>query len=184
LIEHKREFINNYLFCGIKHSGKTTHAKIFAKNNNMSVFDGDDLILSSLNGQSIRGFYKGFGKDFFMQKEFEALDCFFRDKSGNRVLSLGGGICDNDKAINLLKNSGILIFIKVNEDALYKRIILDGIPPFLEGNPKENFHILFKEREQKYLDFADIVIEVQDSPIEETAKIIDAEIKKWIKNVT
>jgi shikimate kinase len=184
LIEHNKSLKNNYFFCGIKHSGKTTHAKIFAKNNNMDVFDGDDLILKSLKGQSIRSFYKEFGKDSFMQEEFKTIEGFLKDKTENRVLSLGGGICDNVRAINLLKDNGILIFIKVNEKALYKRIIIDGIPPFLEGNSKEKFHLLFNEREKKYLHYADIIIEVKDAPIDDTAKIIDAKINKWIKNVT
>lgn len=184
MIEHKKTLINNYFFCGIKHSGKTTHAKIFARNNNMNVFDCDDLILNSLNGQSIRSFYKQFGKNSFMQKEFDAIEDFLKTKLDNSVLSLGGGICDNINAINLLKENGIIIFIKVKEQTLYKRIIRDGIPPFLEGNPKEKFHILFSEREKEYLEYADIVIEIKDAPIDETAKIIDAEINKWKKNVT
>jgi shikimate kinase len=184
LIEHKKLLKNNYFFCGIKHSGKTTHAKIFAKNHNLSIFDGDDLILKSLNGQSIRSFYREFGKDAFMKEELASILSFISEKKDNRVLSLGGGICDNKKAIELLKDNGLIIFIRVDELTLYNRIIKDGIPPFLEGNPKEKFHILFNERDTKYLSFCDIVIEVQDAPIDETADIIDAEINKRIKNGT
>lgn len=175
---------NNYFFCGIKHSGKTTHAKIFAQNHNMEIFDGDDLILESLDGQKIRSFYKQNGKDAFMQKEFESIKNFLSCNAKNSVLSLGGGVCDNNEAVKLLKSNGILIFIKVDENTLFKRIIKDGIPPFLEDNPKQKFHSLFEERDKKYLDFCDLVIEVKDGPIEQTASIIEAEINKWIKNVT
>lgn len=184
LIEHKKLLTNNYFFCGIKHSGKTTHAKIFAKNHNLSIFDGDDLILKSLDGQSIRSFYREFGKDAFMKEEFNSIASFISENKNNRVLSLGGGICDNEKAMDLLKANGLLIFIRVDESTLYNRIIRDGIPPFLEGNPKEKFHILFNERETKYLSFCDIVIEVKDAPIDETADIIDTEINRRIKDGT
>jgi shikimate kinase len=41
--------VQNYFFCGIKHSGKTTHAKIFGNRENLPVFDGDDLILDIID---------------------------------------------------------------------------------------------------------------------------------------
>lgn len=185
MIDNNYKMNNNYFFCGIKHSGKTTHAKLFANRNNYNIVDADDLIIELLKGQPIRDFYKKQGKKAFIDVEFEAIDKFIKNPlDGTTVLSLGGGICDNKKAVELLKTNGIIIFIKVDEKTLYNRIVIDGIPPFLEDNPKEKFHKLFLEREKKYLSFSDIIIEVKDRPIVETSEIINTEINKWISNVT
>ncbi len=176
--------MKNYFFCGIKHSGKTTHAKIYANAIDIPVYDADDLILEMINGYTIREYYREFGKQAFLSKEYSAINKFLTGNTDDKVLSLGGGVCDNADTMNLLKNNGIIIFIRVDEETLYKRIVKDDIPPFLEGSPREKFHDLFINREEKYLKYSDIVIEVQDAPISETAQIIRAEIGKWKKNGT
>jgi shikimate kinase len=176
--------MKNYFFCGIKHSGKTTHAKIYANAIDIPAYDADDLILEMINGYTIREYYREFGKQAFLSKEYSAINKFLTGNTDDKVLSLGGGVCDNDDTMNLLKNNGIIIFIRVDEETLYKRIVRDDIPPFLEGSPREKFHDLFINREEKYLKYSDIVIEVQDAPISETAQIIRAEIGKWQKNGT
>ena len=61
----------NLFFVGIKHSGKTTFAKRTSSRLSLPSFDTDDLILLSLNGESVREFYKREGKEAFMKKEVE-----------------------------------------------------------------------------------------------------------------
>jgi len=173
--------VQNYFFCGIKHSGKTTHAKIFGNRENLPVFDGDDLILDIIDS-SIREYYRNNGKKAFMDIEYSSLLNLLDNNKDAKVISLGGGICDNTKAVELLKENGIIIYIKVDEETLYDRIIRDGIPPFLEGNPREKFHTLYLNRDKIYAENANITIELKDAPIEETASKIEAEINKWIIN--
>ena len=57
----------NLFFVGIKHSGKTTFAKRISSRLSLPSFDTDDLILLSLNGESVRDFYKREGKEAFMK---------------------------------------------------------------------------------------------------------------------
>lgn len=166
-----------YFFSGIKHCGKSTHAKLFAKKRNLPFYDLDDLILKLIQPLSVREYYKKEGKENFMKKEYEALFHFLKTHNEDKVIALGGGICDNYKALNLCKKNGTLLFIKVNEKTLYERIILDGIPPFLEGNSKEKFSKLFKKREEIYLKNADLIIEIKDQPIEDTAKDIEKNVR-------
>lgn len=173
--------MQNYFFCGIKHSGKTTHAKIFGKKLDLPVFDGDDLILEQIN-TSVRNYYKTFGKEAFMDCEYLSLEKLLKTNDKPKVISLGGGVCDNRKATLLIKEYGIIIYIRVNEQTLFDRIIKDGIPPFLEDNPKDKFHTLYLQRDEFYKNYSDIIIDLNDAPIEETAKEIFAAINKWIKN--
>lgn len=173
--------MQNFFFCGIKHSGKTTHAKIFGKRLNLPVFDADDLILDIID-TSIRDYYRSKGKEAFMDCEYLSLKNLLDSNNKSKVLSLGGGICDNTKATLLLKKNGLIIYIRVNEQTLFNRIIKDGIPPFLEGNPKEKFHTLYLKRDEFYRNFANIIIELKDTSINETATKINEEINKWVIN--
>ncbi|MBK5200292.1 MAG: hypothetical protein JJE21_02030 [Spirochaetaceae bacterium] len=173
--------MQNYFFCGIKHCGKTTHAKIFGKKMNLPVFDGDDLILELID-TSIRDYYRTNGKEAFMNCEYLSLKNLLETNSKSKVISLGGGICDNTKATLLLKVKGIIIYIKLNEKTLFNRIIKDGIPPFLEGNSKEIFHSLYLQRDAFYTNYANITIELEEALINEAAAQIDAEINNWIIN--
>lgn len=176
--------MTNYFFSGIKHCGKSTHAKIFAKKRDLPFYDLDCLIQSKIEPLSVREYYKQFGKEKFMSVEFQALKDFLEIDKSDKVIALGGGICDYDKTLDLCKKMGILIFIKVDEKTLYQRIIEDGVPPFLEGNPKKKFKELFERREKIYLNNSQIVIKIEDQTIEKTAQVIEAEINNWERNGT
>ena len=100
----------NLFFVGIKHSGKTTFAKRISSRLSLPSFDTDDLILLSLNGESVRDFYKREGKEAFMKKEVEAVSSFISSHSASPfILSLGGGAEDNDPLMSILHDNGKIV---------------------------------------------------------------------------
>ena len=54
-----------------------------------------------------------------------------------------------------------MIYLKVPEEILLKRILKGGVPPFLDPlNVKGSFSELYKSRDALYGKFSDIVIEL------------------------
>ena len=107
---------------GIKHSGKTTFAKLLAEKYNLPHIDNDQLILEFLKIDNIRQFYKAEGKAMFMQAEALALASFL-DRREDAVISLGGGAADNEQLITLLNTAQLFTLPKRTTTELK-----DGIP--------------------------------------------------------
>lgn len=149
-------------FCGIKHSGKTSLGRLVAQKAGYRCIDNDDLILTDRPElSSIRELYKNEGKAAFMAQETASLEQYLSSSPQNTIISLGGGACDNKRLISLAKESGTMIYLKVPEEILLKRILKGGVPPFLDPlNVKGSFSELYKSRDALYGKFSDIVIEL------------------------
>jgi len=181
-------------FTGIKHSGKTELGRsvsaIFSMDHLVAFFDLDALVLKQLPGEypTVREFYREKGKEAFMRLEAQALEKFLKGLEKPETLpgectvfmATGGGICDNPEAIHLMCASGKIVYLKCREDVLYSRILKDGIPPFLDPmEPKESFHRLFIDRDGRYGNIADIVIQLYGSnTIVENSTLIVEKLKK------
>ena len=150
-------------FAGIKHSGKTRMAKL----------------VSDMIAASVREFYRSSGKDAFMEKEYEAVRNYAESHS-SFILSLGGGASDNARLRDYLKTAGKVVYLRRNEEDMLPVILKDGIPPFLDkDDPALSFHKLYMERDRKYLDMADLVLELGPyGDKEETAKRILEALKE------
>ena len=147
-------------FTGLKHSGKTTFASLIAKHYNIKVEDSDNLILKHIN-TSIRTFYKESGKEAFMALEAKVIEEFIKENENNDyILSLGGGVSDNTLAMNLMHNTGAIVYLKREEKLILNKIITtSGIPPFLDkDNVEESFHNIFEKRDAIYDKYATICI--------------------------
>ena len=166
-------------FAGIKHSGKTRMAKLVSDMIAAECSDADALALPLLGGVSVRAFYRSSGKDAFMEKEYEAVRNYAESHS-SFILSLGGGASDNARLRDYLKTAGKVVYLRRNEEDMLPVILKDGIPPFLDkDDPALSFHKLYMERDRKYLDMADLVLELGPyGDKEETAKRILEALKE------
>lgn len=143
---------------GIKHSGKTTFASMFAKYYHIPHIDNDNLIKEYLSIDNIRDYYTKKGKEAFMEAEAASMSEYL-EKNISSVISLGGGACDNDNLIDIIKDKGSIVYLYREEKDLLSCILKDGIPPFLDRNNIDaSFHDLFVKRDKKYRNIADLVI--------------------------
>lgn len=200
------------IFVGIKHCGKSTQGKRIASHLGLEFFDTDDLIQMH-EGISPRELYTKFGKEKFMQAEQNAcqkLAEYFesqkqkssqeiRDNAaqfsahGKRafVVATGGGICENQKAVKILKSFGTILFLQVNENTAADRIVREAdfstspirnVPAYIaEKNPRtekevrELFHDFFMRRNNRYKEIADVVVQMENASKEtNTEKILAA----------
>ncbi len=166
----------NLIFTGIKHSGKTTQARLVSTFLSLPIYDTDDLILEDTGEESVRDYYKTHGKDAFMAEEVRVYNELRKRETRTFVLSLGGGASDNTELMDEVRKDGFIIYIKRPEDVLLRKILRGGVPPFLDENDiPGSFHALYSRRDGVYSSYADMTVSLGEySDKRETAlKIID-----------
>ena len=130
--------MENLFILGIKHSGKTTFARLLAEKLNLPFVDSDDLILKSIAPVSVREFYKQNGEKAFKKVEAESVKNYVSSITRTFVMSLGGGASDNDELIEIVKGNGRLIYlVRPEEEMLAVKIFMEDI------SKKEIFNLNF-----------------------------------------
>ena len=159
---------------GLKHSGKTTFAKMHAERHQMLFEDADYLIQRRIKPRTIREYYRKNGKDRFMELELDSVDDFLLSYDKPFVLSLGGGASDNTPLMERIRKEGRLVYLHRNESDMLEVILRDGIPPFLDEDDVEgSFHELYARRDSIYRKYADLIVELGPyMDIEETYKLL------------
>lgn len=170
-------------FTGLKHSGKTTFARMYAERHCLRWADSDDLILDKISPLTVREFFRNEGKEAFMELEKETSGAFIREND-DFSLSFGGGAADNIPLMECAKASGFIVYLTRKEDILLERIILkSGIPPFLDkDDPNGSFHVLYERRDAVYRRYASLIIDLGPySDKEETYSLIDKRIQEALR---
>lgn len=109
-----------------------------------------------------------------MAQEAASLRTYLALKPSKTIISLGGGACDNERLVPLIRTSGKVIYLKVEQDVLLKRILAGGIPPFLDPhNIEGSFSELYRHRDALYGKISHIVIELPScADINDTARFL------------
>ena len=173
-------------FTGIKHSGKTTQARLAAQRTGLGYADADDLILQFTGAESIRSFYREHGKAAFMNAELSAVRKYI-DGNDSFILSLGGGASDNTPLMDLMKSTGRIIYLRRDEKDMLPVILKHGIPAFLDPDDLEgSFSRIYRERDGVYRRYADLVIDLGSYGEREAAadRVIEAlEDKGYVQHI-
>lgn len=178
------------LITGPKHSGKSLCAQSLEK-----IIDGEaedlDGLIKKETGRTPRELFRE-GPGILMKAEAHALasvqndDC--RPSPKFRILAAGGGLIDNNEALDLLSKhkETIIIYLDVSPETAWRRILntaaAEGeLPPFLNTEnpgvkPGEIQHALHKRRSEAYKALAAFTVSAENKNPEETA----AEIAAWL----
>jgi len=184
------------ILMGIKHCGKSTQGRLLSKHFACPFYDTDDIILE-MTGKSPRQMYSEQGEGAFIEAE-EAACARLAEILSQRtrpaapytaVIATGGGICKNEKAIALLRNLGILVFLHAEEKMASDRIVrealvaedgsLSNLPAYIaRENPqslddvRSSFHRFYEERTKKYSAVCDVRVELTSAPPEANMRCI------------
>lgn len=139
--------------CGMPGSGKTTIAKRIAVTTQRPFFDLDQMIEEDM-GISIAEIFATQGEAFFRSKEVAMLETYIFPQKA--VVALGGGTPCFNNNMDLLKQKGIVIYLKTDIDILAKRLLKHTAQrPLLQGkdfNQLKNYLTeIFNQRESYYL---------------------------------
>jgi shikimate kinase len=153
------------ILCGFKNCGKSTYGKLFALKHAITFYDTDDLIKKAYNAKNkthcnTREIYQNLGPDSFRQFESQVVcNTPYTDPS---MLSTGGGTLLQPHNINHLKQVGKIVYLKVDADILYQRLIAaDQLPAFISKNaPKDDFEAMHQAREPIFTHSADYTLDI------------------------
>ena len=161
---------------GPRHSGKTSAARALGKILGWLTVDLDELV-ERQNGKSPRELFIE-GPEIFRKAEALALSSLLNQAEGPLIVSAGGGLIDNEKAMPHLveaKTPGLLIvYLEINAESAWRRVLADGeLPPFLNTeNPKETHFALHSRRSESYRAIANLTISAENKSPEEIAREI------------
>ena len=148
-INNFEKSIENIVLIGMSGCGKTTIGKILAEKLNREFIDTDAKIVQK-DGREICTIFKESGEAYFRELESEVL----REVGvlSGKVIATGGGVVENDKNYFSLKQNGKIFYLKREIEDLDRK----GRPLVSSVTAVTN---LFEKRKEKYLEFADCLID-------------------------
>jgi shikimate kinase len=151
--------MNTYILIGFMGSGKSTLGRMLAEKLMIDFLDTDDMIEKN-EKKSINEIFESKGEDVFRAMETELV----QNLSVRRdyVLSVGGGLPAIEGMMQKLNEMGTTIYLKVSNEELVRRLILDAEHrPLIKGMDQKQLEVLVSERltvREKFYEQAKIVL--------------------------
>ena len=124
-----------------------------------------DAYIQKKEGMSIKDIFATNGEEYFRNCESNTL-IELRERK-HMVVSCGGGVPLREKNVELMKNSGYVVWLTATPEAIYERVKDSTERPLLNGNMNVPFiQNLMESRREKYERAADIVIDTTGKEIE------------------
>lgn len=158
----------NIVLIGFMGSGKTSVGTDLSTLLEMQLIDTDDIIIEN-SGISVNEIFNAYGEVGFRRLETEAIESL-RNRE-NTIISCGGGVVLNPENIDLLKNNGRIVWLKVSPEETYKRLLGDTSRPLLKNNfSLERLSEILESRLPLYKNASDITIDTDGKSVQEVAK--------------
>lgn len=160
---------------GFSGSGKSTIGPLLAEALGYA-FTDLDAVIELAAGKSIIRLFSENGEEFFRDLEYGILENLV-DRT-ETVISLGGGVLEDNRSFSLIKKSGTLVYLKADPEILVSRLCDKGDRPLMKGEdgdilPKEELEkrigSMIESREPRYLE-ADLVVSIGSEAADIVAK--------------
>ena len=164
----------NIVLVGPMGSGKTTIGRRLARELNQDFFDTDDEIIVK-TGVTIDHIFDIEGEDGFRERESKILENLCR--MSNIILATGGGIVILTKNREILKNTGLVVYLYSSVDQLLRRTAKSKTRPLLENSADRRKTIteLVDARDVYYREVASLVVDTTGKKLHEVINIIKRE---------
>lgn len=144
--------VQNIIIIGMPGSGKTTLGKALAQRLGREFFDADDVIVEQ-EGKPIKELF-AVCEDCFRDAEIRASKTLAA-KEGI-VVACGGGVIKRTENMEILKKTGIIIFLDRAPDEIVSDVDVSTRPLLKDG--KQKVYDLYDERIQSYRAAADYTV--------------------------
>ena len=164
---------------GLMGSGKSAIGRRLAARIGTEFIDADNEIEKAA-GLSINDIFEVHGEQAFRDGERRVIA---RILSGPvHVLATGGGAFMDAETRKLVKQRGISVWLRAEFDVLLRRVSRRNNRPLLKGDNKEE--VLRGLIEARYPTYggADITVQSQDGPHDETVNEVIAALKQFMQN--
>lgn len=153
----------NIIICGLPACGKTTTGKLLAELLHWNFIDTDALIegvYAQRTGQewSCRQICRIEGEKYFRTLEKEVIASL--GMLQKTVISIGGGSLVDPDNLEILKNLGLLLYLKMDPELIWGRLCLKGIPAYIDS--KSSFDLHVQKRVPLYEQHASAWVDVQE----------------------
>lgn len=155
----------NLILIGMPGCGKSTTGVLVAKSLCKSFID-TDLLIQAAEGCTLQSIIEQKGNDYFASVEEKIL---IGINESNSVISTGGSAVYYDAAMKHFNEIGTVVYIKISFDEMIKRIKNMKTRGILLKKG-ETIEEMFHRREALYEKYADIIIDCNNSTIEDTVE--------------
>lgn len=178
---HNRKYLSgNLILVGMMGSGKTTMGRILAKHLDRVFVDSDEEI-QHRTGVTIPHIFDVEGEPGFRQRETAALEALVQ--RDGLVLATGGGAVLAEENRAMMRQNGIVIYLKANVHDLWLRTRNDRNRPLLQtGNLHAMLAELLYQRDALYQQVADIVVPTGRQSVHALMLRLVGEIETYRKN--
>lgn len=136
----------------------------------LSLIDIDALVEEDC-GSSIPELWEREGEEGFRSREQKAIREAAR---GHHVVATGGGAVTDPSNVELMRGSGLVVFLKVGVPELTTRVGVGAYRPLLAGGTERQLHRIWKEREKSYRAAAHHVVDGEGEPEEVADRVAEA----------
>ncbi len=149
--------MKNLILCGFMGCGKSTIGRRLSKMTDKPFVDLDRYIEKKA-GLTVKEIFEKYGEDKFRELETEA--CRELAEKSGYIIAAGGGTLTFRRNIDILKETGRIIYINVSYEMLCERLSRDTRRPLLQvENRNEVIKELLEKRAPIYSDAASIHID-------------------------
>ena len=166
---------HNVIFTGFMGAGKTSAGHFYADHYHMPFIDTDQEIEKEA-GMAISQIFKEQGEEAFRKLETQCLEKLLR----TTVISVGGGLPLREENRELLKKLGLVVYLDVSPETVYKRIGADvsSRPMLHSDDVPGRIRSLLNERRPLYLKAAHVAVDVNDRSLDAITEEIYREAHK------
>ena len=164
--------MNNIILIGFMGSGKSSVGRYMEESEGFALIDTDEYIEKQQN-DSINNIFANKGEEYFRNLETECIKELIALNTDMTVISVGGGLPMRGENQKLLKELGIIVYLRATVDTLVSRLMGDTTRPLLKGGDlRQKITELFEKRETTYEGITDIVIDTDNYSPKEIYNII------------
>ncbi len=161
---------------GMMGAGKTTIGRHLAKALNREFVDLD-LALEARCGVPVAVIFEIEGEAGFRKRETQLLDHYSQQKG--IVLATGGGAVLAEVNRAMLKQRGLVVYLRANSDELYQRVARDRQRPLLQtDNPRARVAELLTQRAPLYEEVATLTFDTGSTPIPQAVQQLVSLLKQ------
>jgi shikimate kinase len=149
-----------------------------------------DHSIEQHTGKTITRIFAENGEAYFRDLELHTLTGLI--KQTNMVISLGGGVLENDLSYALIQKSGTMVYLKSPSKTLARRLCNKTDRPLLRGEKgrrlsreeiEEKISTILAKREPRY-ESADITVETDIKRIGSTVEELTRKIERYVRSAS
>lgn len=160
----------NVILIGFMGCGKSTLGIRLSYRMKQPYIDTDKYI-EKQEDMLIKDIFATKGEEEFRRIETGVLENLLETELKNHVISTGGGMPTRVENHELLKKLGVVVWLRIKPETVIERLEGDTTRPLLQGdNPQARIEELLSVRTPLYEACSDVVVDVDNKPIE---KIMD-----------